>query len=80
MSDPGNTMKRTLNPNSPIWAPLAANTGLLMIAGLFFIYNYTNLPSAEQIDRIAGQPQAKEPQAKEPQANKPQPRQNANIR
>jgi hypothetical protein len=70
MSDPGNTMKRTLNPNSPIWAPLAANTGLLLVAGLLFIYNYTNLPSAEQIDKIAGQPQA----------NKPQPRQNANIR
>jgi len=68
MSDPGNTMKRTLNPNSPIWAPLAANTGLLLVAGLLFIYNYTNLPSAEQIDKIAGQAQAT------------QPRQNANIR
>lgn len=47
-----NTMKRTVNPDSPIWIPLLANLVILLFAGVFFIYNYNEPPSITQMTRI----------------------------
>ncbi len=39
-----NTMKRKVNPDSPIWIPLLANTILLLATGVIYVYNYTEPP------------------------------------
>ena len=47
-----NTMKRTVNPDSPIWIPLVANIMMLLAVGVVFIYNYNEPPSITQMTKM----------------------------
>lgn len=49
---PVNTMKRKVNPDSPIWIPLVANIILLFLAGVVYVYNYTEPPTITQMTRM----------------------------
>ncbi len=47
-----NTMKRTVNPDSPIWIPLLANVILLLLAAVGYVYTYVEPPSITQLTRM----------------------------
>lgn len=49
---PVNTMKRTVNPDSPIWVPLLVNVILLFIGSVVYVYNYVEQPSITQMTRM----------------------------
>ena len=49
---PVNTMKRTVNPDSPIWIPLVCNILLLFLAAVFYVYNYVEPPSITQMTKM----------------------------
>ena len=46
-------MTRKISPESPIYIPFVFNLFLLIIAGCFYVYNITDLPSVDEIGRIA---------------------------
>ena len=39
-----NTVTRTIDPTSPVWAPFVINIGLLAIIGAVRLYNYIETP------------------------------------
>lgn len=44
-----NTVKRTLNPASPQYIPVALNFGFLLLAFFNYAYNYTPMKSSASI-------------------------------
>lgn len=52
MADSANPIKRILNPDSPIYVPILMNSLFIFIFGIFYIYNLSELPSVEQLDKI----------------------------
>jgi hypothetical protein len=40
-----NTVTRKISPESPIYGPFAFNSAVLIVAGLVYLFNATNLPS-----------------------------------
>jgi hypothetical protein len=49
---PVNTMKRTVNPDSPIWIPLLVNVILLFLAAVVYVYNYSEPPTITQMTKM----------------------------
>ena len=52
MADSANPIKRILNPDSPIYVPILMNSLFILIFGIFYLYNLSDLPSVEQLDKI----------------------------
>jgi hypothetical protein len=46
-----NPVRRTISPDSPIYATFALNAGLLLAGGLIYLYNWT--PSMFSIDSLS---------------------------
>jgi hypothetical protein len=51
--DTRNPMRRKISPESPIYIPFVFNLVLLVIAGCVYVYNATDLPSVDQVARLA---------------------------
>jgi hypothetical protein len=52
MVDTLNTMKRRIDPDSPIWIPLLINTFLLILAGCAYIYYASDMPPTDNIVKM----------------------------
>ena len=46
-------MRRKISPESPIYIPFVFNLILLLIAGCIYVYTVTDLPSVDQVARLA---------------------------
>jgi hypothetical protein len=51
--DTRNPMRRKISPESPIYIPFVFNLILLVIAGCVYVYTVTDLPTVDQVARLA---------------------------
>lgn len=51
--DTRNPMRRKISPESPIYIPFVFNLILLVIGGCIYVYYATELPSVDELGRIA---------------------------
>jgi TRAP-type C4-dicarboxylate transport system permease small subunit len=51
-----NPVVRKITPESPIYVPLILNCLLILFAGIFYVYNYTEVLPVSEYIKIQGPP------------------------
>jgi hypothetical protein len=55
MADSGNPMRRTLLGASPVFIPAFVNLGIILIAGIFYIYNSQQQLTTDQVAKMVAE-------------------------